>query len=213
MLEALITLKPQKAWMTEVTEESGAAVKIVSRRPFGKHGFEDLVRIELRGAAPEAALGVIRGNRFVSKVEVQPAGEGELLAAVWTDECLACRTLASADCFLVSARTLPEGRMEWRLISNRREVLAGLVETLRAYDADPVLERLSQVKAEEILTKRQMEILRIAYQRGYFDYPKRVGVRELARSLGISISTLSEILRKGQRKVTKAYLDQHFGDR
>ncbi len=38
-----------------------------------------------------------------------------------------------------------------------------------------------------------------------FDYPKKISLRDLAAMFDISISTLSEMLRKGQRKIMEEY--------
>ena len=53
----------------------------------------------------------------------------------------------------------------------------------------------------------------LAYQRGYFDYPKKVGIRELADLFKISPSTLSESLRRGQRKIMQRYMEAYKGSR
>ncbi|HPT73414.1 MAG TPA: helix-turn-helix domain-containing protein, partial [Methanomassiliicoccaceae archaeon] len=59
------------------------------------------------------------------------------------------------------------------------------------------------------LTMRQEQITRMAFERGYFDHPRRIGLKELADQFGISISTLSEILRKGQRRIMQRYFEEH----
>ena len=38
-------------------------------------------------------------------------------------------------------------------------------------------------------------------EKGYFDYPKKMDINSLANLLGISKPTLSEILRRGQKKI------------
>ena len=40
-----------------------------------------------------------------------------------------------------------------------------------------------------------------ALSQGYFDFPRKVGLTELSKRLGIKASTLSEILRSAERKV------------
>lgn len=55
------------------------------------------------------------------------------------------------------------------------------------------------------VTYREEEILKIALEKGYFDFPKRIKLDELAEMLGIAPSTLSEILRRGQKKILEKY--------
>ena len=65
--------------------------------------------------------------------------------------------------------------------------------------------RRGKIDDKETLTDRQDKITHVAFERGYFDYPKRISLRELARMFEVSPSTLSEILRKGQRKIVLDY--------
>jgi predicted DNA binding protein len=50
------------------------------------------------------------------------------------------------------------------------------------------------------LSPKQMEVISYAVRKGYFDTPKRISVDEIAASLGISVATASEHLRKAQAK-------------
>ncbi|MDG7006881.1 MAG: helix-turn-helix domain-containing protein [Nitrososphaerota archaeon] len=61
-----------------------------------------------------------------------------------------------------------------------------------------------------MLTTRQEQILSIAFEGGYFDFPKGVGLKELASETGIKTSTLAEILRRGQRKILGEYLTRRL---
>jgi predicted DNA binding protein len=49
------------------------------------------------------------------------------------------------------------------------------------------------------LTVSQRKSMAEAYSSGYFDVPRRTNSKKLARSLGISKSTLSEHLRKAEK--------------
>ncbi|MDR5673432.1 Transcriptional regulator, contains HTH domain [Halalkaliarchaeum sp. AArc-CO] len=51
------------------------------------------------------------------------------------------------------------------------------------------------------LTDRQLEVLRIAYEKGYFDRPRSTNATELAAELGINQSTFSEHLVAAQTKL------------
>jgi hypothetical protein len=51
------------------------------------------------------------------------------------------------------------------------------------------------------LTGKQRRAIMAAYNKGYFDFPRRIKSKELARSLGISQSTLTQHLITAQRKI------------
>jgi hypothetical protein len=51
------------------------------------------------------------------------------------------------------------------------------------------------------LTARQVTILRLAHSMGYFDIPKKAGVEDLARMVGINKGTVGEHLQKAEKRV------------
>jgi predicted DNA binding protein len=63
-------------------------------------------------------------------------------------------------------------------------------------------------RVESALTPKQKRIVQLAFEYGYFDYPRQLRQRELAKLCGISSSSLSEILRKAEKGAIKAYLTQ-----
>lgn len=84
-----------------------------------------------------------------------------------------------------------------------------LLTSLEKVGISVELKRKTVLEDRKLLTSRQEQILYIAFERGYFDFPKKVGLEELAHQVGVKPSTLTEILRRGQRKV----LEQYFGRR
>ncbi|MFB6122588.1 MAG: helix-turn-helix domain-containing protein [Haloferacaceae archaeon] len=53
------------------------------------------------------------------------------------------------------------------------------------------------------LTDRQREALRTAYERGYFDVPRKAALEDVAAELGISASSASERLRRAQTQLVE----------
>jgi DNA-binding CsgD family transcriptional regulator len=58
------------------------------------------------------------------------------------------------------------------------------------------------------LTERQREVLETAHSMGYFEHPKDANAGEVADTLDISTSTLSEHLAAAQAKLLDAILDE-----
>jgi predicted DNA binding protein len=51
------------------------------------------------------------------------------------------------------------------------------------------------------LTDRQYEVIETVYRMGYFGYPRNANAKEVAASLGITSSTLTEHLNIAQAKI------------
>lgn len=56
------------------------------------------------------------------------------------------------------------------------------------------------------LTERQRETVLAAIDRGYYDTPRRCSLTELAESIGLAKSTVSETLHRAEEEVVKSYL-------
>ena len=59
------------------------------------------------------------------------------------------------------------------------------------------------------LTKAELNTLLKAYRLGFFDEPKKVGLRELSKELNLSISTVNHQLRNGLKKVLDAIFNSY----
>ncbi|MEM1873013.1 MAG: helix-turn-helix domain-containing protein [Acidilobaceae archaeon] len=57
-----------------------------------------------------------------------------------------------------------------------------------------------------MLTPREQEVIYTAYSKGYYESPRETTLQELARELKISVSTLNEVLRSGERKIIEAFI-------
>ncbi|MDK2876499.1 MAG: hypothetical protein PWQ22_909, partial [Archaeoglobaceae archaeon] len=58
------------------------------------------------------------------------------------------------------------------------------------------------------ITFREEEVLRFALEKGYFDFPKKIRLEEIAEHFGIAGSTVSEILRRAQKKILEKYFKE-----
>ncbi|AAK40773.1 bacterio-opsin activator [Saccharolobus solfataricus] len=96
----------------------------------------------------------------------------------------------------------------WTLILNGYTELRELLNSL--IDITKEVRVLKVVKAEkkDAITARQEQILRIALEAGFFDYPRRIGLKDLAKKLNISPSSLSEIIRRAEKNVITAYFEE-----
>ncbi|MCK4634152.1 helix-turn-helix domain-containing protein, partial [Candidatus Bathyarchaeota archaeon] len=61
-------------------------------------------------------------------------------------------------------------------------------------------------RRREILTEKQERALWLAFKMGFFKYPRNLTMQELSLRLGVSLSTLSETMRRGLRRL----LEDHF---
>ncbi len=95
-------------------------------------------------------------------------------------------------------------------LQGTREDLQWFVEHQQSIGRAPTIERIGPDVAEEndgsLLTTRQHKALVLATTSGYYDVPRQVNLRELAEQMDISAGSLSELLRRAEERLAKAYL-------
>lgn len=205
MIEAVLRVTLPCSWVTEVTGQHGATVNIVEQKPSGAALLQTLVEIDPGEADPNEVVGTLRRNRFVERVEAIVPPRGKVLATLQVRDCGSCRTLALSECFLTDAVATEAGGVEWRIVAAQREAVENLVKSLQGRGIEVEVAAIRSVKGAGSLTERQDRVLSLAFKLGFFEFPKRISLTNLAKKLDISKSTLSEILRNGEEKVLHSY--------
>lgn len=209
MLEAIVQIVPPHSWIRRITSSFPAVIRVLDCRTLPeKKGVQELFEITSAPELSEKILDYLRKDDYVYDVDVIKGKPGRLVGSLKTRKCTACRTFASATCFLVSGTTKPDGKLEWTLLGSDTMVKSLLKELEKEGVAAEVV-RISELEEEQELTARQESILQIALEKGYFEFPKKITLRQFAKILDISPATLTEILRRGQKRV----LQEHFKGR
>jgi len=209
VLEAVVSITPPHSWIKRVASNFPAVIRILDCRNIpNKEGVQELFEITCSPDISEKVVAFLRQDDYVYDVDIVKGRPGRVIGSLKTKKCTACRTFAQADCFLVSATSKPDGKLEWTLLGSDTMVKS-LLNDLQS--ADVIAQVLSVFKLEEEkeLTARQEYILQIALEKGYFEFPKKITLRQLAKVLEVSPATLTEILRRGQKRV----LQEHFKGR
>jgi len=120
--------------------------------------------------------------------------------------CRACKALADSKAFMVFPVSIKKGRMRWVIVTDDNPTLGEISDALRSYGCDVDITSVVRVEQKKLLTDRQEEVIETAFERGYFDYPKKIGSKGLADHFGISVSTISEIMRAAQRRILHQYV-------
>ncbi len=205
MIETVLRVTLPCSWVTDITGTFGATLNLVEQKPAGDKILQSLVEIDPGEADPSAIVDALRRNRFVHSVEAIVPPKGRILATLQVAHCQACQELANSECFLTDATATEGGGLEWRLLAPQRAAVETLVDTLRKRGIAVELVSIRSVKGSGSLTDRQARILSLAYELGYFEFPKKIGLTDLAKKLKISKAALSETLRTGEEKVLHEY--------
>lgn len=64
-------------------------------------------------------------------------------------------------------------------------------------------DNLKKADIKEVLTEKEKEMLKIAEEMGYYDYPRRTTINKMARGIKINAATICVYLQKIQSKIIK----------
>ncbi len=107
----------------------------------------------------------------------------------------------------------PEGQVMLHILGEK-PAIETLLAKLSPGEDDAVLESLHETSVQEdapreLLTDRQRSVLKVALEEGYYDIPRTTKLRDLAETLDTSSATLSEILRRTERRLAEHHLETY----
>ena len=208
-MEVVLRLRMPDTWVDAVCRDLPAPIKFVECKPHGDAGGHGLVEIHAEEASVEAIIRAIAEHPSVHSAEFSPLRSGGVLGSIVTSRCAACQELSGSECFLTAASTLDDGRVEWRLITGGDGSLIDLLERLESRGCEIEVRSTRRLDRRSPLTPRQEEVIRMAFDMGYYEYPKRATIRDLARAFDVSPSTVAETLQRAEMKVIRAYLREN----
>ena len=209
MMEVLLRIKMPDNWVRDVSKKFPLPIKFINCMPYGEDGGRGLIEIDSAHTEVNQVIEEINNHPDVCHIDVTHLKDGSVLGSIVTDKCVACRVLTGSDCFLTSAESVGDGRVEWQLITGREGSLADLIQKLEKSGCEIELKSTKNLSKKLMLTQRQEEIVQAAFEMGYYDHPKKSTIIDIAKRFGISSSTLAEILQRGELKIIR----EHFRDR
>ena len=210
MLEVHLLIDPPREWIGKVSQAHSALIKITDIRPeHSPDAVHDFVEISSSEVRAEELIEAINKSKNIKASDLVQLDRHRIKGMITTVDCPVCSTLAGLSCSLISASTRKDSRMEWKLLISGEDTLKSLTDRLSAKDVNYEITQVSQLYANNDLTARQEQIAKIALELGYFEFPKKIGIEELSKRLGISAGTLSEILRRAEKNILSKYFEEH----
>ena len=205
MLEAVLEGPHPHRWMEVAVGGFSATVEILDSKMPSMDTVQHLFDIQVKPSLMEGLVKAMREDGDLTSLEVITSKNGHVYGSAASARCTVCKEVARSKCFLASVSVSSKERAQWTVLGSdvSFKELVGALEH-RKIPFEVKLKR--ELEDTDLLTTRQEQILSIAFERGYFDFPKKVGLKGLAGETGIRASTLDEILRRGQKKILEEYL-------
>ena len=205
MLEAVLQCPQPHSWIALASSKYSAEIELLDSKILPGGLVEHLFDIMVEPGRSDELQKAMRRDPDVLQMEVIKSDSGHIYGSATSRRCTVCKYVAKSKCFLENVGISSGERARWTVLGSD----ASYKELVEALDREKVpfeIARRRTMEDTDLLTTRQEQILAIAFERGYFDFPKKLGLEALAGQIGIKASTLGEILRRGQKKILGEYL-------
>ncbi|MEM4026547.1 MAG: helix-turn-helix domain-containing protein [Sulfolobales archaeon] len=138
--------------------------------------------------------------------------EKDLLWVSNPKSCSFCKAVSDLGGFITDLGVDPDLNPIYRILMPGSFALSKLLSRLKRDSIELELIESNRVNPAPELTLRQLQALTMAYTYGFFDFPRKVKLKDLSIMLGIKPSTTDEILRSALKKVVREYLRRIYGE-
>ena len=182
-------------------------------RPLGKHAGLLLRLLEVV-APPEQIPPIsefVRSHGGKGNVAMTRLAPHRLLIRLVTPTPALCATVFEMGAICTSCPFLPlpgdaveaDTPFTWGLLSPSAASMRPLLDSFRTPGSPPPkLLKVGAFHATRELTSRQEHALETADRLGFFEGPRRAGLAEVAKAMGVSRATAMEVLRRALQKLT-----------
>ncbi|MCS7096160.1 MAG: helix-turn-helix domain-containing protein [Candidatus Bathyarchaeota archaeon] len=123
-----------------------------------------------------------------------------------SEGCDVCGLILAYGAFLVSGRNIDSSAIMYSFMVPDFSIYQRIIADLEKAGYHVNVKRISKFEHKRnFLTEKQEHLLWLALKSGFFDYPRRIGVRELAAKIGVKPSTFSETCRRALRRLVEHY--------
>ena len=164
-----------------------------------------LAKVVLRNMSEQSSK--ISNMPFTKKADYCALGENTVLATfVFSPKDVQSLLLFSMDCScLLRGMSVTGNIMTQKYYVLDKACFQKHLEKFKEHNKVVDVKYAEAVMGE--LTAKQHELVRTAYELGYFDYPRKVNLEKLAELMDVSKTTILETLRAAQKKVLVRYFE------
>ena len=202
-------------WIQSLCMDHSARVSILGLKPVGKgRGVAHFVDISTEESHPAGVRRWLGSDPSVLSMELTDLSKNRSMGVVVANHCKACTSIIRSDLavFVSSAATEDDCLVGYKLFLGDDGVPT-LLNRLSKDGVNYSVKDVGPFSRDSRLTQKQLDFLKSAMDMGFYDFPRRITLTNLAEKLGIKPSTLSEILRAGEKNILGSFLSEAEAER
>lgn len=201
---------PPEGWIQSLCRAEFATVKVLSMKIQSQEtgNVTHFVDIVSEKVGAETLVKELSKSPDVIESDMARVGSNRLVGAVTSKECKVCPIIMDSKTgyFIGPAVSDHDCQMSYTLFMSG-EAIPKFLQSLHSNGIEYRISEISKMIPKRALTAKQERVLKSALELGYYDFPKRITTEELANSLQAAPSTVTEILRRAERRVISGYFE------
>ena len=181
-----------------------AGFECTSTNIFGKKGIIDLYRIQGNGDDIKKIIHYLENHPRISRVEQMEVNDSLAFLKVITPIRKNAKTITEIvnqnECYVLKPQVHEDNCEIWTIGSTGKKNLEKAVRDIRKVGDYNIL-FIKAHRFRDYLRQQERKAVILAKAMGHYSWPRRIGVREIARAMGISKTALLHALRKAEAKI------------
>jgi hypothetical protein len=164
------------------------------------------------GMVDESFLKDLKSMRYIRHAYfAESPRKGRILALIIMEAPVYCKVARSSGviCSSCPFNSLDDFQCDWNLLVADANALRRSLDMLKESGIKAETKDVSSAARRNVLTNRQRELILAAFDAGYFEFPRKISLSELAEKLSVRPSTLSEILRRAEEKMIRNFAENY----
>lgn len=187
----------------------GIKIRVLKGRPWGKQGMLLLIGIYGKGIV-NYVKEIAKKDPNIIYSDFQVFSKSLAIGEVVTRSSPFCRVIMRANGFCIPCPANEYAQSgHFRIVLPKGARLKEILEKMQELGISPLVRELGKPLTNYILTPHQYRAINAAKALGYYNLPRRANLSHISKELGISSSTLDEVIRRAGAKIIKNYLNDH----
>jgi predicted DNA binding protein len=198
---------PSSKWLAQISKSyPHLQVKILSNYLIDINTGIILLKIE--GIINNDFNSILIDNKLALSHQILFSRNNFSLINVKENDPWVLNTLIKTELLFTYPIVVKDAKLNVDIIAQRKRVDSFLNE-LEKRKIQVEIRSIGHYQKEIVLSNQQKQILKKAYNLGYFEIPRRISLTNFAKKLEISPSALSESLRRINKKLAQNFLDKY----
>ncbi len=189
-----------------IRDGTNVRCEITQCTPTGAGGGCSIVSItDPDGVLTDEIAARERCSSEFGECTIDRVSANRMIGIINNKNCKISRIVSDCGCFITSCCNYEGDRICWTVMGPNTSCLQNMVKRIRneGYPVETISSSSNSI--DTMLSSKQDEILRMAFENGYYDVPKRITLDELSELAGCTKSSLNVTLRNAEYKLIAYY--------